>query len=248
MTILIPCVSGNNRPATPKVIKMFNQENEEQTRTISENCTNEKFQDYKYPLRQRGNTGIPENYDGLTPQMVMQVKFKSKNLIGSAGFIVSDQNDIESELAWRLRQSLAKYDSSQSKLMSFVNVVLKSKIANMIEARKTSLFDFRDHAFSLDEKVQDAEGSTCVRGDLIDADDYRKIGARSISPVEEIELRLDIKCIMAGLPMELKNLCDDIIKFGSIADVSKHTGTPRGTLYDRINKLKIAFRAAGFEK
>lgn len=193
--------------------------------------------------------GIPTNYDGLTREMVMQVKHKSYNLIGTAGFTISDRDDIESELAWHLRESLSKHDPSRSKLMSFVNVVLNNKIANMIEARKSWHYDFRDHAFSLDEEFRDSEGTTYGPGDSINEDDYLiRIGKRSISALEEINLRSEIECIVAGLPNDLKDLCHNILKFGSIPAVSKHTGTPRATLYDRVRKLQRAFRAAGFEK
>lgn len=193
--------------------------------------------------------GIPRNYDGLTHEMVMQVKHKSYNLIGTAGFTISDRDDIESELAWHLRESLSKHDPSRSKIVSFVNVVLNNKIANMIEARKSWHYDFRDHEFSLDEEYRDGEGATYGPGDSIIEDDYlMRLGKQSISALGEIELRAEIDYIVAGLPDDLKDLCHDILKFGSIPAVSEHTDTPRATLYDRVRKLQRAFRAAGFEK
>ena len=193
--------------------------------------------------------GIPRNYDGLTYEMVMQIKHKSYNLIGTAGFTVSDRDDIESELAWHLRERLSKHEPSRAKLPSFVNVVLNNKIANMIEARKSWHYDFRDHQFSLDEQYRDDDGWTYGPGDSIIEDDYlMRIGRQSISALGEIELRAEIESIVSGLPDDLKDLCHDILKFGSIPAVSENTGTPRATLYHRVRKLQRAFRAAGFEK
>lgn len=193
--------------------------------------------------------GIPKNYDGLTAEMVISIKHKSYNLIGTAGFTKSDRDDIESELAWHLRESLPKHNPERSKLMTFVNMVLNSKIASMIESRKSWYFDFRAHAFSLNEEFTDSVGLIYGPGDSIDEDEYlAQIGKQSISKLAEVDLKSEIASIVNGLPADLKDFCEQIIEFGSIPAVSKYTGIPRGTLYDRVKNLKRAFKIAGFQK
>ncbi len=191
--------------------------------------------------------GIPPTYDGLTRAMIYAIKYEANRLIGSVGYTKSDRGDIEAELAWHLRQALPKHDPAKSRLMTFVSMVLDSKAAKMTEARKTRYFDFRDHAFSLDEQVAGEDGVAQGRGDLIDEDEYlMSLGRRSMPQIGLVELQIAVRQTMDSLPLPLRKTCQLMLEHGSICEASRHTGIPRATLYHQVKKLRQAFQDAGF--
>lgn len=200
------------------------------------------------PKSKRGClSGIPSTYDGLTRKMIYAIKYEANHLVGTAGFTRWDREDIEAELAWHLRQSLPKHDPAKSQLMTFVSLVLDSKIAKMIEARKTRYFDFRDHAFSLDEQYIGENGLVYGPGDSIEEDEYlMSTGQRSMPQLDQIEFREAVRTTIHSLPDPLRETCELMLQHGSILNVSRKTGIPRATLYHQVKKLKQAFKDAGF--
>jgi RNA polymerase sigma-70 factor (ECF subfamily) len=48
------------------------------------------------------------------------------------------------------------------------------------------------------------------------------------------------------LPDELRDLCERL-RDDTMAEIAREMGVPRTTLYDRLSKLRDAFREAGLE-
>jgi RNA polymerase sigma-70 factor (ECF subfamily) len=57
---------------------------------------------------------------------------------------------------------------------------------------------------------------------------------------------MDLGQAIASLPEELRDLCLRLHD-STMAEVAREMGIPRTTLYDRLSKLRDAFREAGLE-
>ena len=60
------------------------------------------------------------------------------------------------------------------------------------------------------------------------------------------EIRMDLDRAIASLPDELRDLCERL-RDDTMAEIAREMGVPRTTLYDRLSKLRDAFREAGLE-
>jgi RNA polymerase sigma-70 factor (ECF subfamily) len=57
---------------------------------------------------------------------------------------------------------------------------------------------------------------------------------------------MDLDRAIASLPDELRDLCERL-RYDTMAEIAREMGVPRTTLYDRLSKLRDAFREAGLE-
>ena len=191
--------------------------------------------------------GIPRNIPGLNSQTINLIKHKAWGLIGSVGFTWSDRDDLEQELVIDILQRLPKFDPDRAQLATFIVRLVDNKIASMIEARKSRLFDFRRHAYSLNEITHDTEGWIIERGDEIDEDDYLLRTGWQCRPAHELlNLKADIERILPTLPPELRELCLRL-QTQNVTDISVETGVPRYRIYADIARLRDIFAQAGLK-
>jgi len=178
----------------------------------------------------------------LHPYAEKLIRIKARRLIGRAGFVRSDQEDIEQELRFDLLRRCPKFDPKRAKFSTFVDRVVRHKIASIIEARQASCRDCRRCRSSLNDPLKAKEGEDpAERGDMLDQDATRLRTGGANRPADEcIDLRDDIRTVLAGLPPELRGLCRRLMK-GTPTEVERETGTARGTLYESIQKLRRRF-------
>lgn len=173
------------------------------------------------------------------------IKHKAKRLVGQAGFVRSDQEDIEQELRLDLWRRLPKFDPRKATLSTFVDRVVKHKIASIVEARQASCRDCRRCRRSLNDPLEDEAGdSPAERGDMLAEDAGRLRASDANRPAaERVDLEHDVRALLAGLPPELRGLCRRLMK-GTPTEVERETGTARGTLYESFETLRRRFEKA----
>jgi RNA polymerase sigma-70 factor (ECF subfamily) len=173
------------------------------------------------------------------------IKHKAKRLIGRAGFVRSDQADIEQELRLDLLRRLPKFDPSKASLGTFDDRVVRHKIASLVASRKAPCRDHRRCRCSLNDPLEDKGGAgPAERGDMVDEDaGHLRTGGNSRPPEELVDLRRDIRTVLAGLPPGLRRLCRRLMK-ETPTEVERETGTARGTLYEAIQKIRRRFEKA----
>lgn len=193
--------------------------------------------------------GIIENrYEGIDKYAIWFIKRKAKQLVGQAGFTESDREDLEQELIYDLLRHLPKFDPDRATRNTFIARVVEFKVVTIIRAQKAGIRDHRLNAYSLNESVEDGDGNRISHIETINQDNYfLKMGKYS-RPLEELgELSIDIEQVLAELPPDLSNLCEQLIQGWTVTDISRNAGISRETVYKSIKKLREMLNFTGFE-
>ncbi len=184
-------------------------------------------------------------YDGIEEYAVRIIKHKARQLIGSAGFTESDREDLEQEMMLDLLKRLPKYDSHKAQRNTFIARVVEHRISTIIEERAAGKRDWRLCTASMNDRFDIGDSGSIERLEVYDMDEYlRQTGRLSRTSSEHLLLSIDMRCAIDSLPPELRDLCEHLQK-DSVTKISRDTGIPRGTLYDRIKELRNLFEDIG---
>jgi RNA polymerase sigma-70 factor (ECF subfamily) len=176
------------------------------------------------------------------------IRHKAKHLVGTAGFTESDRDDLEQEMMLDVITRLPKFDANKGTPKTFVARIIERKISKLIRHRTTDMRDYRREAFSLNESVEDGDGGSIERGDLMSRESVDPVVATdSRTGAEEMAFLMDLETVLAGLPDHLRRLCE-ILKTGTISDAAREMGIPRTTLHDHVTKLRSLFEDAGLRE
>jgi len=188
--------------------------------------------------------GVENCYEGLDEYAVKIIKRKAKQLAGHSGFNESDRQDIEQELALHVWRRLPMEDPSRASRHTFVARVIENYAKNLIASRKAASRDYRSNAFSLDEEVEQENGTRVPRGDLVDQEDYIvKTGRAHRDP----DLAVDLQEVLDRLPAEHRDICLKLAA-ATVAEVAAAMGKPRTSLYEDIKKLRTLLEASGLRE
>ena len=184
-------------------------------------------------------------FEGLDDYAVNLIRYKTRRLIGQAGYTRSDKEDIEQDLSLHLRQQLPKYNPRKGTLKTFINTVLDNKIRTMVAARTTSQFDFRQHDFSLDETIETETGDRVSRGEAIDSEEYLMVTGRlNRKALDGVEMRIDVQCAASLLPADLQTLCAGLQK-RTIVDIAREDGVSRHKIDELRRRIAFLFLEHG---
>lgn len=191
--------------------------------------------------------GSINHCEGIDEYAVQIIKFKAKQLVGRVGLTDSDREDLEQEMILDLLQRLPKYNPDRAQRNTFIARVVEHKIATIIEARKAGLRDYRLCNCSLNERLEDGEGGSVERIEIIDQEDYLRLTAGlSRSTAELRDLSFDVRQAIEKLPPELRELCQRL-GVDTVTELSRDTGVPRGTIYESLKKLRAILEVAGLK-
>ena len=187
-------------------------------------------------------------YDGIEDYAVRIIKHKARQLIGSRGFVESDRDDLEQEMMLDLLHRLPKYDSNKAQRNTFVARIVEHKVSIIIEERSAGKRDWRLCTASMNDKLDFGESGSVERLEVYDMDEYlRQTGQLSRPSSERMELSIDLRSTISSLPPELSDLCERLQTM-NVSEISRDTGIPRGTLYDRIKELRSLFEDRGLRE
>ena len=184
-------------------------------------------------------------YDGIEEYAVGIIKHKAKQLIGRSGLTESDRKDLEQEMMLDLLQRLPKYDSDKAQLNTFVARIVEHKVSVVLSERNVGKRDWRLCTASMNDRLDSGEGENVERHEVYDMDEYlRQSGQQTRSSREQHDLSIDLERAITSLPPELRDLCVRLQTM-NVTEISRATGIPRGTLYDRIKDLRNLFEDRG---
>ena len=187
-------------------------------------------------------------FGGLDDYAVNLIRYKTRRLIGQAGYTRSDREDIEQDLSLHLRQQLPKHDPRKGTLKTYINAVLDNKIRTMVSARLTSQYDFRQHDCSLDEPVEADTGDMVSRAEAIDAEEYlMATGRLNRRTLDAVELRIDVRCAVSMLPADLQNLCARLQE-RTIVDIAREDGVSRQKIDELRRRIAFLFLEHGLDQ
>ena len=194
--------------------------------------------------------GSENRYDGLEDSgldsfAINLIRRKARQLVGRAGLSEPKPEDTEQDLVIDLLRRLPRFDPTKATLHTFITRVVEHRVATIIEAQKAGLRDYRLEAGSLDERRPDADGNLDDSPPVLDQDEYRReVLASAVRDDDLHALRQDLDKVIAQLPPTLQKLCHRL-QTSTVAEISRETGIPRGTLYESINKIRAHFERAG---
>lgn len=187
-------------------------------------------------------------FEGLDDYAVNLIRYKTRRLIGQAGYTRSDQEDIEQDLSLHLRQQLPKHNPRKGTLKTFISTVLDNKIRTMVAARLTSQFDFRQHDYSLDETIEIETGDRVSRGEAMDAEEYLMTTGRiNRRAFDTLEMRIDVQCVVSLLPADLQNLCARLQEH-TIVDIALEDGVSRHKIDELRRRIAFLFLEHGLDE
>ena len=192
--------------------------------------------------------GYRNRYDNLDPYAVKVIRHRARRLIGRAGFVPADVDDIEQDLALDLLQRLPQFDPTRAGRKTFIALVVDHGVARLIEGRSAQMRDYR-LTVPLAEAAQhdDAPGSPDASDAPVNS------GSRGYQRVRQHRteydglphaLRLDLERVIATLPPDQRGLCRRLVT-DNLATIARELGVPRGTLYEATRKIRQAFEDAG---
>jgi RNA polymerase sigma-70 factor (ECF subfamily) len=189
--------------------------------------------------------GRQNRYDGVDGYAARLIRYKARRLVGVAGFVRDDVDDIEQELVIDVLARLGRYDLCRAKRETFISRIVDHHIATLIEARRAGVRDYRREEGSLDERLVGEDGGIGESAQVTSSPAHTRKILGSARRDEEIgALRVDLEKLFAELPEDQRALCERL-KTSSVTEISEETGVPRGTVYEHIGKLRSRFEKAG---
>ena len=185
----------------------------------------------------------------LPPYAEGQIRIKSSSLVGRYGFTQSDRPDVEQQLRLEVWRRLPRYDSKKGSLKCFVYWLVEKAAATIIEHRTAEKRHCRRKACSVDAMIDDQEGGLVTlseAGGECEAD--RRLGVVRGHFTDRSDLISEVRDFLAHLPADLCDLCRRLLEGQSFTDISRRTGIPRATLYERRDELCRLMEAAGLRK
>lgn len=186
----------------------------------------------------------PHPFRELPEYAAKIIHSKAKKLVGCYGFTASDREDIGQELAMFLWSRLRHFDARKGKLKPFIDHQIKKGIATLIEHRLSGKRDYRREGASLCGPIRDGDGDEVQRINLVDeTEGARRLGIVRQRPCRRADMAMDVNALLGRLRPELRDLGEQLLGM-TITEISRETGTPRGTLYERRRELRRVFEDA----
>lgn len=176
------------------------------------------------------------------------IRYKARQLIGKYGFNQDDYEDLRQEMTLDILQRLPKFDATKAGMNTFVSRIIDHKISTIIRHRTQGKRDYR-RACSLDEPIEDENGASVTRGEMLSQDDHDLHAGKHTRPESaRTEIRAVISLTISELPPELRYLAE-LLLARSITQAAEELGVPRSTLYETgIAQLRKTFEDRGLRK
>jgi len=182
----------------------------------------------------------------LDERSCKQLIFRSRSLIGRYGFTKSDLEDIRQELYLHLRRQLPKHDPNRGSKATFIDRVLTNGSRDLIRRQMAMKRDFRMHQISLDQSVFPSDEWAVSFGDSIcEVQRAFDVGYSPKNNMDKIDLHIDVQRVLAKLDRNLRLICFGLAQEKTPAEISRELGICRQTFYDRKERIREEFEAAG---
>lgn len=175
------------------------------------------------------------------------IRCKAQNLIGKAGYLPCDLKDIEQELFMHLITRLPKFDPAKATIETFADRLVERKIADLMRHNRAKIRDYTRRSFSLNEELENEEGITEIAETISQDEVDLRMGRYNCTMEERMQLQMDIKLVMAGLPPKLLKIAE-MLQSQTLSEIARELGIPRSTLCENhLVQLRKIFEEWGME-
>jgi hypothetical protein len=184
----------------------------------------------------------------LSEETAQLIRRKAHRLIAQASMPASDVHEVVQALHAILVQAGKLFDPKLGSWLAFAERSLQYAANNWKRQRYTeSRHPHRCISLSIQVKVP-GEGDVSELAQLVTAADQdARTGGRTIDQVELADLRMDLAEFLATLPPLLRDLAE-ALGSETILNISRRTGVPRSTIYDRLAQMRELAEDAGLGK
>jgi RNA polymerase sigma-70 factor (ECF subfamily) len=186
------------------------------------------------------------SYAGIDPYAARLIRIKARQLIGKAGLTSNDREDLEQELMIDLLQRMRRFNPARAKKTTFMARIVERHIATILEARHAQCRDWRLCRVSLNTPHENDKGDTRELIDRVDSEGSLYTCEPETRESAAGNLRMDIERVLDTLPEDLRDLCERL-RQSNMAEIARETGVARTTLYDKLTRIREAFRQAGLD-
>ncbi len=167
------------------------------------------------------------------PYLLKQTALRASLLQTSFGFAADDWDDLRQDLALDCLRRMSRFDASRGNWKGFVRGVVRNHACVLAskQARRPELQCLAEDA--------DADADSTVSASRCDA---QFVVADDLCP--PLELSLDIRHVLDGLPEELQSVAQHLAEKPVYA-VRQATGLSSTELNRKIARIRAAFVAAG---
>jgi RNA polymerase sigma-70 factor (ECF subfamily) len=183
----------------------------------------------------------------LDAYAVRLIRYRARQLVGTAGFTEDDVPDIVQDLTVDLLRRLPSFDPARASLYTFVLRVVEHGIARLLQYRRASMRDHRRCTVSLNDPVDSDEGERVEFGEVLDQDGTPGgLGGGSLSLADQVALRVGLQQVKATLTPELRDLWERLAQGQTLSEIANQLGIPRTTLGYHLKRLRMLVEEAGF--
>jgi DNA-directed RNA polymerase specialized sigma24 family protein len=161
------------------------------------------------------------------PEDAEIIRHKVRTLIGRHGFTTSDEPDLQQELAMHVSIRIARHDPSRAARSTFVDRIVRNKIANILEHRMAKKRGGRTRPAALDEVPE---------GLLLDGH----------ADPEAVDLGLDVRNAVAGLSPDLQRIAA-LLTTNTPSEVARALGLTRGQFRQKQDAIRFHLTGEGLD-
>lgn len=162
---------------------------------------------------------------GVDPFVLQQTGIRASQLVGSFGLTRDDWDDLRQDMLLDYLTRSRRYEPARGDHRGFVFGIVRNRAARLSTQQGRRAFVIRE----IDD--EDVEFGAYMEPSVP-------------SGVELLELRLDVRRVVASLPEHLRELAMLLGRM-SVADVRRATGRSRPRIYQMIGEIRQAFEEAG---
>ncbi len=190
--------------------------------------------------------GSDNLFEAVDDYAVRIIKHKARQLVGRYGLTFSDREDLEQELMVDLLQRMRHFNPAKAKKTTFIARIVERHIATLLEARHARCRDWRLCRVSLNTPHGNDRGDTRELIDHVDSQGNLGNSEKETRQEAISNLHMDVERVLDTLPEDLRDLCERL-RESNMAEIARETGVPRTTLYDKLTRIREAFRDAGLD-
>ena len=190
--------------------------------------------------------GSDNCFETVDDYAVRIIKHKARQLVGRYGLTFFDREDLEQELMIDLLQRMRYFNPAKAKKTTFIARIVERHIATILEARHAQCRDWRLCRVSLNTPHESDKGDTWELIDRVDSEGALRTCQPDTRESEINNLRMDLARVLDTLPEDLRDLCERL-RESNMAEIARETGVSRTTLYDKLTRIREAFREVGLD-
>jgi len=173
----------------------------------------------------------------------IHIRKRADGLVGCVGLSKCDREDLQQDMATDLLRRLSRYSPTQAKRTTFTTLVVDHRACTIVEQRSAQKRDHTRCQCSLNEMIDDGQGSRVERSQTISCEINH-----SGRPHEQLHrLGMDLKTVLASLDDDQRWFCQQLMAGKSVARIARESRHSRHHLRQMRQALRQAFTAAGLD-